>query len=64
MRSHGSLSDTREREFDGVGAVGPIINSNAYSELEFLRSEYLGTLEVGTISAKFIPARHIEEMFL
>jgi hypothetical protein len=64
MRSHGSLSDTREREFDGVGAVDSIINSNAYSELEFLRSKYLGTLEVGTISAIFVPARHIEEMFL
>jgi hypothetical protein len=61
MRYCGSLSETRAREFDGVGAVDFIVSSNADIRLAFLRAKYLGTLEVGTTSLKFVPARHVEE---
>jgi hypothetical protein len=50
MRSCGSLSDTRTREVEGVGAMGLIVSSNGGVRLAFLRAEYLGTLEVGTMS--------------
>jgi hypothetical protein len=35
--------------------------SNGGVGLTFLRAENLGTLEVGTTSTKFVPARHVEE---
>ena len=41
MRSCGSLSDTRAREVDNVGAVGFIVSSNGGIGLAFLRAEYM-----------------------
>ena len=64
MRSCGSLSDTRAREVDGVRAVDFIVSSNWGAGLAFLRAEYLGTLDVGTTSTKFVPTRHVEENLL
>jgi hypothetical protein len=64
MRSCGSLSDTRAREVEGVGAVGLIVSSNGGVRLTFMRAEYLGTLEVRTTNTKFVSARHVEEDLL
>jgi hypothetical protein len=64
MRSYGSLSNTKAKEIHDVGAVGFIINSNADVKHAFLRAKYLGTLEVGTTSTKFIVVRHVEENLL
>ena len=38
MRSCGSLSDTRAREIDGIGAVGFLGGSNGGVRLALLRS--------------------------
>ena len=64
MRSCGSLSDTRAREIDGVGAVDLFVGSNRGVGLAHLRFEHLGTLEVGITSAKFFPTGHVKKHFL
>ena len=64
MRCCGSLNDTRAREVDDVEAMGLIVSSNGDVGLAFLRAEYLGTLEVGTTSTKFVPAFEIKENLL
>jgi hypothetical protein len=64
VRPCGSLRDTRAREIYGVEAVGFIVNYNGGVELVFLQAKNLGTLEVGTTSTEFIPARHVEENLL
>jgi hypothetical protein len=60
MKPCGSLSNTRTREVEGVGAVGLIVSSNGGVKLMFLRAEDLGTLEVGTTSTKFVHAFKVE----
>ena len=64
MRPCGSLSDTRAREVEGVGAVGFIISSNGGIMLAFVGAKDLGTLKVGTTSTKFLSARHVEKNLL
>ena len=64
MRPCCSLSDTRAREVEGVGAVGLIVSSNGGVRLAFLRAEDLGTFKVGTTSTKFIHAFKVEENLL
>ena len=64
MRSCGSLSDTRAREVEGVGAVDLIVSPNRGVGLTFLQAGDLGTLEVGTTSIKFVSAFEVEENLL
>ena len=64
MRSCGSLSNTRARKIDDVGAVGLIVNSNGSVGFAFIRAKYLGTLQVGTTSIEFFSAFEVNENLL
>jgi hypothetical protein len=64
MRPCGSLSNTRARVVEGVRAVGLIVSTNGGVRLAFLRTEYLGTFEMGTTSTEFVDAFKVEENLL